>query len=229
MNIEQEIFKRSNINLDKLKGYGFKKENGFYIYEKEFMNSTFKAVIIIDKDKNVTGKVIDLLTEEEYININTEMSGEFINSVRDEYKNILNDIKQKCFETNYFINKQTNRITKFIKDKYNTIPEFMWSKFPTYGVFRNKISNKWFGIIMNIDNSKLDKNSNGEVEVLNIKLGEDTSKYLKKKGFYESYHMNKKNWVSVILDDTLEDSELINLIDISYKYSNEKKEKLGNR
>lgn len=44
-----------------------------------------------------------------------------------------------------------------------------------------------------------------------------------KKGIYIAYHMNKKNWVSIILDDTLTDNEIISLIDISYNNSNKKK------
>jgi len=35
--------------------------------------------------------------------------------------------------------------------------------------------------------------------------------------------MNKKNWVSIILDDTLADNEIISLIDISYNNSYKKK------
>ncbi len=35
--------------------------------------------------------------------------------------------------------------------------------------------------------------------------------------------MNKKNWVTIILNDTLEDNEIINLIDMSYEFSNFKK------
>lgn len=35
--------------------------------------------------------------------------------------------------------------------------------------------------------------------------------------------MNKKNLVTIILNDTLEDNEIINLIDMSYEFSNFKK------
>lgn len=40
---------------------------------------------------------------------------------------------------------------------------------------------------------------------------------LKKKGFYPAYHMNKKNWVTIILDDTLSDTEIMQYVKTSYR------------
>ncbi len=34
--------------------------------------------------------------------------------------------------------------------------------------------------------------------------------------------MNKKNWISIILDESLTNEEIFNLIDISYTNSNKK-------
>ena len=221
MNLEKDIFKRTTINFKKLIEYGFKKEKDKYIYQKNFLNNDFQAIITIDNNENISSKIIDLQINEEYINIRTEMNGEFVNKVRESYKEILIDIKNKCTEINYFINNQTNRITKYINNKYLDKPEFLWPKFPGYGVFRNKNNNKWYGIIMNIDSSKLE-NTTGEVEIINIKLKEEKiKKLLKIKGFYKAYHMNKKDWISIILNDTLKDNEIITLIDESYNLINE--------
>ena len=221
MNLEKDIFKRTTINFKKLIEYGFKKEKDKYIYQKNFLNNDFQAIITIDNNENISSKIIDLQINEEYINIRTEMNGEFVNKVRESYKEILIDIKNKCTEINYFINNQTNRITKYINNKYLDKPEFLWPKFPGYGVFRNKNNNKWYGIIMNIDSSKLE-NTTGEVEIINIKLKEEKiKKLLKIKGFYKAYHMNKKDWISIILNDTLKDNEIISLIDESYNLINE--------
>lgn len=112
-----------------------------------------------------------------------------------------------------------------IYEKYQVIPEFLWSTAPNYGVFRNAKSEKWFGIVMNIDKSKIIPSQTGEIEVLNLKLDDDVPKYLKINGIYPSYHMSKKNWVSIILDDTLSDEEILKLVAISYKNSNIKSKK----
>ena len=155
MDIENEIFKRTNINFKLLEKYGFKKENEIYIIEKNFLNDEFKAVITIDNKGIITGKVIDLQINEEYTNIRTNMNGEFVSSVREAYKDILIDIRKHCFERNYYISNQANRVNKYIKEKYNNEPEFLWEKFPGYGVYRNINNNKWYAIIMNLDLSKL--------------------------------------------------------------------------
>ena len=216
MSIENEVFKRTNVDFKKLEKYGFKKEKDNYIYEKKFLNNDFKAIVTIDDNGIVSGKIIDLQVDEEYTNIRTEMTGEFVNRVRDEYKDILLNIKKNCFEEKYFISNQTNRITRHIIDKYNNEPEFLWDKFKGYGVFRNTNNEKWYAIIMNLDLSKLD-NGTGEVEIINVKLDENKiQKLLKQKGFYEAYHMSKKDWISIILNDTLKDEEVIKLIDESY-------------
>lgn len=221
LNIENEVFKKTNVNFKQLEKYGFKKENNIYIFEKLFLNNDFKAIVNIDYKGLISGKVIDLQADEEYTNIRTEMTGEFVNNVRENYKNILIDIKKHCFETNYFIANQTNRINKYIKDKYNNDPEFLWKKFPGYGVYRNMDNNKWYGIIMNLDLSKID-NGTGEVEIINVKLGTNKIReLLKKQGFYEAYHMNKTDWISIILNDTLKDEEILSLIDESYNLISE--------
>ena len=222
MNIEKEIFQRTKLILNRLIEYGFIKDNNSYIYEKYFLDNEFKAIIIVDNNGTVTGKVYDLQSNEEYTNIRTKMTGEFVSKVKDEYKNILIDIKNNCYEDNLFINEQANEITRYIKDKYLVDPEFLWEKYPFFGIFRNKKNNKWFALITNVDKSKIDE-GNGIVELLNIKLDSNKIKeLLQNKGYYEAYHMNKKSWISIILNNTLKDKEIFELIDESYNIINKK-------
>lgn len=221
MNIENEVFKRFNVNYNKLEDYGFKKEKNNYVFEKNFLNNDFKAIITISSKGIVTGKVIENEINEEYTLLRTEAVGEFVGKVREAYKEILLDIRNKCFEANYFIFDQTNRINNYIKEKYHNNPEFLWESSPGAGVYRNPSNNKWYGIVMNVNYNKLDSNKNGEVEVINIKLDElEIKDLLKKDGFYKAYHMNKVSWISIILNDTLSDEVICSLIDKSYEIIN---------
>ena len=223
MNIEEEIFKKGNFQEEKLIKYGFKRKNNKYILKKTFLNNSFQTEIEISNNK-LTGKVFDLDINEEYTNLRTNSKGEFAGKVRDAYKEILLNIKENCFKENTFLNPQTNRINNYIKEKYKDNPEFLWSKFPGYAIYRNKNNEKWYSIIMNISSNKLDKDI-GEVEIINIKLNENKKiNLLKKEGFYKAYHMNKKDWISIILNDTLEDKEIFSLIDESYEIINENEE-----
>ena len=214
-----DIFKRSKVDFNKLSSYGFIKNGDSYIYEKIFFNNKFKAIITIDKNGSIKGKVIDIDIDEEYTPIKTNMMGDYVSKVREAYKEILIDIRRSVSLDNLFIFDQTNKVNKYIKDKYNVDAEFLWDKTPGCGVYRNKDTKKWFGIIMNIDYSKLDKSKTGEVEIINVKLDRDKIKDLINnniKGFYKAYHMSKLDWISIILNDTLSFSDITKLIDESY-------------
>ena len=221
MSIESEVFKKYVPNYEKLIEYGFEKANNEYKFSKSFINNTFRADIVINDKGEIICKVIEIELDEEYTNFRIEgNTGEFVGKVREEYKNILKDIANNCFEKEYFIYEQTNRIAKLINEKYDVSPEFLWDFVPDYGVFRNLRSNKWFGIVMNLDKSKIIQTETGEVEVLNLKLDNNVSKALKIKGVYSPYHSSKKNWVSIILDNTLSDKKIMELVDLSYDIIN---------
>ena len=216
MNLEQDIFKRGKVNYKRLVSYGFIQENNTYHYSKKFMKN-FRADIIIDLEGNVSGKVYDLKTSLEYTNFRIEDLSGFAHQVREEYILILKDIAKNVLDTKYFIYDQANRITNLIIEKYKVYPEFLWDKYSGYGIFRNSRSIKWFGAILNVDKSKIIHNLTGEVEIIDLKLDDKVSEYLNHDGVYPAYHMNKKAWVSIILDDTLSDEEIMKLVDISYE------------
>lgn len=149
-----------------------------------------------------------------------DSTGSFVGQVRDEFKNLLKDIRSSCFTREAFIYEQSNRITKAIKEKYGDEPEFEWEKFHGYATFRNNESKKWYGIIMNLDKSKLGESSTDEVEIIDIKLDQNEIEYLlKQDGFYPAYYMNKKSWITIILNNTISDENIMNLIDKSYSYT----------
>lgn len=221
MNIESEIFKKSIINYEKLISYGFtKKEENFHI-SKNILNDTFRITIEITSNGIVTGKIYDLSFDEEYKNYRIEnQTGEFVNKIREEFISFLNDIKEKCTQSNYFISNQANRIAGLIIEEYGDIPEFPWEDTPDAGIFRNPQCKKWYGLIMNIDKSKLEKKQSGNIEIINVKLDENKIKELiTKKGYHKAYHMNKEKWITIILDDTLSDEEIMNCIKESHQFT----------
>jgi len=96
MSIESEIFKRMTFDSTKLLNYGFIKEQNVYKYSKEFLQNSFRVEITIYDDQTVKGKIYDLDLNDEYISFRVESQiGEFVNKVREEYKNILKGIKGK--------------------------------------------------------------------------------------------------------------------------------------
>lgn len=219
MSIEDNIFKRAEININSLAQYGFVQSKGLWILERPFMNGDFKAVITINSTEHISGNVYEIATEDEYLPLRVESMDGFATEVRNAYIDILKDIKEKCCHENVFISNQANRLTDEIFKKYGDEPVFPWDDF-SGGVFKNPTNGKWYAIVMNIDVQKVDKKLSGEVEVVNIKLDPDKIKELhKEKGFYPAYHMNKKNWISILLNDTAPDKVLFDLLDESHNFT----------
>lgn len=219
--MEYELFKKCIFDYSKLLNYGFKEENNIYYYEKYILDNNYKICIKIENN-NVIGKIYDLIFNDEYLNLNVDSNLSFNNKIKEEYINILKDIKNNCTKEFLFVFKQSNEITNYIKRKYKVNPEFLWDKSSGNGVFRNKNNKKWFGIIISVSKDKLDLKYKQEIiEVINLKLNEDTIKELIKiDGFYKAYHMNKKSWISIILDNTLDNEIIYSLIDQSYNNVN---------
>ena len=215
MDIENAIFKKHVPDYDKLLKYGFKKNGEEYILKRN-LTGNFEIVVIID-GLNVIGKVYDLDFDEEYTNYRVqEQTGSFTGMIREKFVSILNDIRDKCFISKPFVFEQSNRIANLIYKKYSKEPIFKWDNIDA-AVFEN--NEKWFGIIMNVDRSKFSELS-GEVEILNVKLDKHKiSNLINKDGLYTAYHMNKKSWITIVLDDTLSDDFIMELIDESYSYT----------
>lgn len=218
--IEQEIFKKGKINFNVLEDYGFLRFKDVFKYEKLFLNDEFCAQIEINSDGNVTGKVIDTDCAEEYLPLRVkDKQSPFAKEVEFNYRNILLDIKEKCFISKPFVFEQSNRICDLILEKYNISPDFPWEGY-NHGVFRNPDNNKWFALIMNIDRNKIDKSKKGEIEVINVKLDkEKIQELLKDKNYYPAYHMNKKSWITMVLDEKLSDNEIMQNISQSYSFT----------
>lgn len=208
--------KNKVVDYKKLTEYGFEKIEENYLYHKKIIDDQFEVTISFGKDNS--SKVIDLENDDEYFLVDVENSvGEFVGKVREEYENIIQDIIDKCTNSNIFKNKQTKQIIKYIKEKYNDDLEFLWEKYDDCAIWRNKSNNKWYGLLMTITEKKLGLKSNKEIEVLNLKYQKDEiNKVVDNKGIFPGYHMNKRSWISIILDGTVDNKYIKELIDNSY-------------
>lgn len=110
-----------------------------------------------------------------------------------------------------------NRLTEHFIAAYDGQPVFPWEKYPDFGVFKHKGNDKWYALIMHIEKSKLVKKQEGAVDVANFKVDPEMLEgLLQEKGIYPAYHMNKKSWISIILDGTMPDERILQLAQRSY-------------
>lgn len=213
--IEDEIFLKKKFDFEKLKEFGFCFENNTYTYSEDFMDGDFKAVIEISDV--LKGKVIDNNSNEEYMPLRIEsFDGEYVCKVREAYKSILKRIADICCTDVFFASDQANRIANLIYERYGVKPDFPWKD--DNGVFRHLDNNKWFSLIMYVSLDALLKNGDSHMlNIMNVKI--DISKrdeLYEIKGIYPAFHMNHKTWISVVLDDTICDYKIIELIQSSF-------------
>lgn len=109
-------------------------------------------------------------------------------------------------------------VFKYIEKKYKAKPEYLWRRFPNYAIFRHSDNKKWFSLIMDVEKEKLGLVGKSKVYILNIKMDdvEFRDALIGKKGYFKGYHISRGNWVTVLLDGTVNVKEIYNLIDISF-------------
>ena len=105
----------------------------------------------------------------------------------------------------------------YIFDTYSVEPDYPFPRDDVSCVFRHIDNRKWFGIAMAIPYRTLGINRKGNVDILNIKCSPVVIGPLRgKPGFRPAYHMNKDKWITVLLDGSAGQEELISLLDMSY-------------
>jgi len=117
-------------------------------------------------------------------------------------------------------------IFAYAKKKYNTTPEYLWMRFPDYAVLRRSDNKKWYAIIMDVPKNKLGLSGSERVDILNIKCNPELKELLSGQvGFLPAYHLNRGNWITVLVDGSVEKETVFGLIDQSFGISNGKTKK----
>ncbi|MCC8182381.1 MAG: MmcQ/YjbR family DNA-binding protein [Clostridiales bacterium] len=102
----------------------------------------------------------------------------------------------------------------------------MWMKYPSYAVLRHQDNQKWYGLVMDVPRNKLGLTGVEIVDILDVKCEPLMIDLLRQSlGFLPGYHMNKSNWVNILLDDTVPDDTILDLLDKSFQNTMKKQKK----
>ena len=210
-----EIFKSYQFNKEKARDYGFVENGEVWTYSCQIFQGDFIMTVSITPD-NVSFQVFDKETGDLYPQVHMEsMRGSFVGSVREACLEILYQIRKACFDVQDFICPQTKRIMAQVQEKYGKQLEYLWEKSPDTAVLRHEDNQKWYAVLMRIPWDKLDKGREGLVETVNLKNNQ-VADLLSQKGIYPAFHMNKRYWISLTLDDSLSDDDVLDLLEISW-------------
>ena len=212
-----DIFKNKKFVSEKLEHFGFVNQDGRFIYSTEIVDGLFCLNIQIYENKVIKTELVEKETNEVYYLHLTDAEGTFLGKVREEYFAILNSVVEKCCENNIFKEDYTNALIEYIRKKYGDKLEYLWEKSPDCAISRRKDNKKWYLVILTVGKDKFGFETTEKVEVLNIRADKESVPYLMDhSNIYPAYHMNKKNWISVILDGTVPLDEIFSFVDESY-------------
>lgn len=118
-------------------------------------------------------------------------------------------------------------VFKYMKKKYKISPEYPWAKYDSNAVFRHMDNKKWFALVMDVQRDKLGLHGDEYVGVINLKVDDMffQDMLIQQDGILPAYHMNKQHWITVLLDGTVPDDKVFDLIDRSFTATASKKKK----
>ncbi len=214
---ETEPFLRRTADFSRLEPFGFVRAADGWHYCEPFLDSAFSAKIRIDPDGAVFGTVIDNDLGEEFLPIRTEREvGAYVGAVREGYAAVLKRIADACFVPEAFLFPQTNRIAKALFARYGERPDHPFLKLPSAAVFRFPETRKWYGLVMTLPRATVTgepAEDSPTVEVLNCKIDPVREpELLRQNGIFPGYHMKRPDWISIVLDGSVPDELVLDLL-----------------
>ncbi len=108
------------------------------------------------------------------------------------------------------------------RQQYGTEPDYPWAD--RNAVLRHRDTGKWYGAVLEVRRDRLGMQGEELVDVLNVKGDPVLIGSLRMQpGFLPAYHMNKENWISILLDGTAPEEQMKNLIEMSYQMTDKKR------
>ena len=203
-----------NFSKEQLKGFGFKEEVDKLVYKKEILDSNF-LIEIVFANNQLTIEVYDLEFDEIYSLFSVDSAvGETIQNIREHVEKLLSSILGLADESG----KISSEIIDYCNNKYGGNHVNPFKKHPDILALVNE-KNKWYALFLDVDYNKLNKNTDitTKVKILNVKYpANKILEIIDNKNIFPAYHMNKKHWISIVIDKNIKLETIKELIDISY-------------
>lgn len=113
---------------------------------------------------------------------------------------------------------QKERACLFAQNRFGTKPDRPFHLAPERQALRHEISGKWYALFMEVDQDVLGLSGEVPVTIMNVRVPDAVlhSVLLRQPGIYPAFHMNKANWLTVVLNDTVSDETVDSLIEGSF-------------
>lgn len=213
------IFKNKRIVFSKLEPFGFEKSGDGYVYRNVLSESGFEMTVTVSNEGNISAEVVDPEIGDRYVlHLIDGAQGSFVGGVRRQYGEVLSQIAGECFETDIFKTEQAKEIIRYVKSRYGDELEFLWERFPENAVWRRRDTGKWYAALLTAKRSKIGLDGEDMAEILDFRVPpEEVGSIVDGRAYFPGYHMNKKHWVTAVLNGAVPTREICERIDESYK------------
>ena len=212
-------FENKRVNMSKLSQFGFEpNQNGQYQFRTLIMQGQFEMIIELNTDGSLNTILTDTTTSEVYVlHLTSQVHGQFVGQVAQAYQDVLYNIEQHCYDNDVFQSTPERKLIAQVKAVYGDNLEFLWPKFPQNAVWRRSDTHKWYGALLTVTSDKLAlPGATHVVTVLDLRARpEDLSMLIDGQHYLPGYHMNKKHWYSILLDDVV---PLATIMDVKVSY-----------
>lgn len=128
--------------------------------------------------------------------------------------------------------------TKFVAENFGGVTvDHPWESDPSYTVLRHSDNRKWFALIFDAsieqllrlkDDNLVREYASGErIDVVNLKVEPDMIEdIVQLPGVLPAFHMNRRHWITALLDGSVDLNTLAPLVEMSYN-STMKKRRAG--
>ncbi len=203
---------------DRLCPFGFVKGRNGYAYHTLLADGQFEMTVTIAEDGNVSAAVADSASKEPYVlHCVPDAQGAFVGRIREEYERVLTSIAENCCEKEVFKSACAREIITHIRERYQDELQFLWTKFPDNAIFRRQDNAKWYAALLIVQKRKLGLDQDGSVEIVDLRCAPEAIDVLiDRKKYFPGYHMNKKHWLTILLDGSVPVDAIFRHISTSY-------------
>ncbi len=210
------------LNTNKLLKFGFKNVNGELTYVQSLVGGQFELTIIIINEREINTRLIEIETGESYtLHLIDSASSNFVGRIKDEYNEVINKIIRNCCEKDVFKNTITLELIDYINKIYGDELEYLWEKFPNNAIVRRKDSEKWYAAFLTVSKEKLGFKDKTVVEIIDLRAN-NVEEIVDNDNIFAGYHMNKKHWITIILDGSVSCQIIKEKINESYALAKNK-------
>ena len=112
-----------------------------------------------------------------------------------------------------------DELIRYAAERFSTDAEYPWDD--ESFVLRHPGNRKWFAVAMRVSYRRLGIEREGSADVVDVKCGPLLMDvYRKQPGILPGYHMNKDNWITILLDGSAEDGLMKELLELSFDLTN---------